>query len=136
MHPLDPGYGVNMCADTCKCPQDYDPVCGQDTTFYSPCHAGCTVRELIDDKYYVSSKPCYHGYHGYFGYPGNQTTEFRKLCYRNLSVRGPPENHGDPLRERICNVTAVMFIQVVCSNQCNLHPDLAFPLYSFPEFPG
>ena len=124
MHPLDPGYGVNMCADTCKCPQDYDPVCGQDTTFYSPCHAGCTVRELIDDKYYVSSKPSYHGYHGY-------QDLVQDLSDRNLSVWGSPANHGDPQRERICNVPAVMLIQVLCSNQCDLHPDLSLPLYSF-----
>ncbi|XP_063684732.1 solute carrier organic anion transporter family member 4A1-like isoform X2 [Bolinopsis microptera] len=55
MHPLDPGYAMNMCADSCKCPTDYDPVCGQDMTFSSPCHAGCTVKELIDEKYYKFS---------------------------------------------------------------------------------
>jgi len=55
MHPLDAGYGVNLCADNCKCPKEYDPVCGQDVTFFSPCHAGCTVRELVDDKYYKFS---------------------------------------------------------------------------------
>ena len=54
MQPVDAGYSMNMCGEHCKCPMDYDPVCGQDMTFYSPCHAGCTVKELVDDKYYVS----------------------------------------------------------------------------------
>ena len=72
MRPLDAGYGLNMCADHCKCPKEYDPVCGQDMTFFSPCHAGCTNKELIDGSYFVSEIvrlsvclsvcPCFHVY--------------------------------------------------------------------------
>ena len=58
MRPLDAGYGINMCADHCKCPKEYDPVCGQDMTFFSPCHAGCTSKELIDGSYFVSEIIC------------------------------------------------------------------------------
>lgn len=62
----------DSCSEVCDCPeQNYNPVCGGDETFFSPCHAGCTSKELIDGKYVFGNCSCLLG--GEFSMSANVT---------------------------------------------------------------
>eukprot|EP00057_Strongylocentrotus_purpuratus_P019729 XP_011674203.1 PREDICTED: solute carrier organic anion transporter family member 4A1 [Strongylocentrotus purpuratus] len=57
---ITPEEGSNItaiCNDDCKCTNNFQPLCGEDAVmYYSPCHAGCTVKSTNEDSQSVYSE--------------------------------------------------------------------------------